>query len=446
MTRYAWDKLDEKEVEEFSKGYKDFISEVKTEYETAEYIISEAQKNGFENIETKDRLDVGDKVFWVFNEKLVLLARVGEVKDSLRVIASHIDTPHIEIKIKPVEEKKEENLGVLKIGYYGGFYPYLWLNRPLELRGVLYKNGEKKHVKIGGLIISDHLPHLSRKRMEERKAGEVVRWEELKILAVNKKKDEEEGFKKMIYEILSEKIGIDFTGDDFVRGSFQIVPENPATDLGMDSSLIGAYGHDDRVSVYASLRSLLDKSGEKFTSIGLFVDKEEIGSESNTSARSEAIKYFVEMLADKMGYKDNIRKLFLNSKGISADVTAGVSPGFEDAYDIENSSILGGGLSVERFLDYNGRYMQNEASLRFTDWFISILEKRSVPWQASITFSKTDPKLGGGGTISAYMSRTGMEVIDSGIPVIGMHSPMEIISKADLYTSYLGFKAFYEED
>ncbi len=442
--RYAWDKLDEKEIEKISEEYKKFLSENKTEYETAEYLIEKAKENGFENLEEKEKISPGDKIYWIFNEKLVLMAKIGNNIDSFRIIGSHIDSPHIEVKIKPVENKKDINLGVLKISYYGGFYPYLWLNRPLEMRGIVYKGGEKKKFRIGGLVISDNLPHLSRKRMEERKAGEVVRWEELKIISTNKKKGED-GFGDLIYDIISEKVGFDFNENDFIRASIQIVPENGPVDVGMDKSMIGGYGHDDRVSVFTSLKAVLEYDNEDVTGIGLFVDKEEIGSESNTSARSEAIKYFFEKLLEKSTSSTSLREVMLRSKGISADVTAGVSPGFEDAYDVENSAVIGGGLSVERFLDYNGRYMQNEASIKFVDWFVGILEKRNIPWQATTTFSKTDPKLGGGGTISAYMARTGMEVIDSGIPVIGMHSPFEIISKADLYAAYLGYKAFLEE-
>ncbi len=443
--RYAWDKVDEEEVNRISEMYKSFINHAKTEYEVIKSTVKEAERNGFKNLEETENLSSGDKVYWVFREKLCFLAQIGENTENLRIIGAHADSPRIELKIKPVEEKKEENLGVLKVSYYGGFYPYLWLNRPLELRGVVFKEGKRIDVKIDGIIISDQLPHLSKLRMEERKAGEVIKWEEMKALAVNKRIGEEDGFKKLVYKLISEKLGIDFTEEDFIRAHLQLVPAGECVDIGLDSSMIGAYGHDDKVCCFAGLRAFLEKENNNNTCILMLVDKEEIGSESDTSAKSEGVKYFFEKIIEKTGVGISLRELLINSKGISADVSAGVTPGFEDAYDIENSPILGGGMAIERFLDYSGRYRQNEPSIKYVDWLIEILNKRKIPWQGVVSFSKTDPKLGGGGTISAFMARTGMEVIDAGIPVIGMHSPLEIISKADLYSTYLGYKAFYEE-
>ena len=440
----AWDVLDEKEVMEFAEKYRNFLSECKTEFETVEKSIESAEKNGFRNMEHVERLESGDKVYWNFRDRMCFFAKIGEKKERCRIICAHCDSPRIELKVNPVEEKKDANLGVFKLAYYGGTHAYIWLNRALELRGVIYREGEKIRVHIPGIIISDLLPHLSGKRMEERKAKEIVRWEELKALAANRA-GEKKDFKKAIYEILSERIGIKIGERDFVRAHLYLVPEEPVKDAGIDKSMLAGYGHDDRACCFASLMALMH--GENFPEncAVIFVDREEIGSESFSSAKSECVKFFFEMLAEKANLRISLRRLLIDSNGISADVTTALQPGFEDCFDVQNAPVLGNGVAIERYLATAGKYQQNEASAKYVDYLISVLEKRNIPWQGVVGFSKTDPSLGGGGTISGFMGRLGMNVIDAGIPVIGMHTPMEIISKADLYACYLAYKAFFEE-
>ncbi len=440
----AWDLLSEKEVMEFAEKYRDFLSECKTEFEVIEKSIEIAEKNGFQSMENAEKLESGDKVYWSFRDRMCFFARVGESRERCRIICAHCDSPRIELKINPVEEKKDANLGVFKLAYYGGTHAYIWLNRMLELRGIIYKNNEKISVRIPGIIISDLLPHLSGKRMEERKAKEIVKWEELKALAANRTRERKD-FKKTIYEILSEKTGIDFEEKDFVRAHLYLVPEEPAKDAGIDKSMLAGYGHDDRACCFASLMALMNSENFPENCVVIFVDREEIGSESFSSAKSECMKFFFENLAEKANLRISLRRLLIDSKGISADVTTALHPGFEDCFDAQNAPVLGKGAAIERYLATAGKYYQNEASAKYVDYIISVLEKRKIPWQGVVGFSKTDPSLGGGGTISGFMGRLGMDVIDMGIPVIGMHTPMEIISKVDLYACYLAYKAFFEE-
>lgn len=427
------------DVEKFAEDYKKFVSECKTEYEVVERFVKDAEKNGFVSLEEKDRLEKGDKIYWVFDDRLCMLAKIGD-SEELRLIGVHADSPRIELKLKPFEDKKDLNLGVMKIGFYGGIAPYIWLNHPLELRGVIYYNGEKRFVKIRDLVISDHLIHLSRKRLEERKAEELIKWEEMKVLSVLG--NEGEDLKRKMLELISKEAGIELEEKDLIKANFVLVPSYDAMDIGLDKSMIGAYGHDDKSSCFASFRAMLE-ANVKNTSILVVVDKEEIGSESRTSIRSEAVRYFIEELLNKAG-KNEIRKILLRSKAISSDVTGAASPGFEDMYDIENAAKLGKGVVVERFHSYAGKYYQNEASLKFTEWIVKKFDENKVPWQGAVLVSKTDPKIGGGGTISSFMSRFGMNVIDIAIPTIGMHTPLEIISKSDLHAAFRAFKTFYE--
>jgi len=426
-------------VEKFAENYKQFVSKCKTEYEVAQEFVEIAKQNGFVNLEEKDKIEVGDKIYWVFDDRLCMFAKISDTEE-LRLIGVHSDSPRLELKLKPFEDKKDLNIGVMKIGFYGGIAPYIWLNHPLELRGVIYYNGEKKFVKIKNLVISDHLIHLSRKRLEERKAEEVIKWEEMKVLSVlgNQEKD----LKKKMLEIISKEVGIELEEKDFIKANFVLVPSYEAMDIGLDKSMIGAYGHDDKSLCFASFAALLE-ANVKNTSMLVVVDKEEIGSESRTSIRSEAVRYFIEELLNKAG-NNKIRKTLLKSKAISADVTAAVAPGFEDVYDIENSAKLGKGVVIERFHSYAGKYYQNEASLKFTEWIVNKLDANNIPWQAAVLVSKTDPKMGGGGTISSFMARFGMNVIDIAIPTIGMHTPLEIIAKSDLHAAFRAFKVFYE--
>lgn len=426
------------EVEKFAEEYKKFVSDCKTEYEVVENFVKEAEKNEFVNLEEKEKLEKGDKIYWVFDDKLCMLAKIAN-SEELRLIGVHADSPRIELKLKPFEDKKDLNLGVMKIGFYGGMAPHTWLNHPLELRGVIYKEGEKKLFRIKNLVISDHLIHLSRKRLEERKAEELIKWEEMKVLSALGNGEE---LKKKMLKLISKEAGIEIEEKDLIKANFVLVPSYNAMDIGLDKSMIGAYGHDDKSCCFASFKAFLE-ADPKHTSILVVVDKEEIGSESRTSIKSEAVRYFIEEILRKAG-NNEIRKTLLKSKAISADVSAAVAPGFEDMYDIENAAKLGKGAVIERFHSYAGKYYQNEASLRFTEWIVKIFEENKVPWQSSVLVSKTDPKIGGGGTISSFIARFGMNVIDVAIPTLGMHTPFEIISKFDLHAAFKGYKVFYE--
>jgi len=312
----------------------------------------------------------------------------------------------------------------------------------LELRGVaVRRDGGRVRVRVGGLVAPDLLPHLSRKRFSERKGGEVVRGEEVKVLLANR--PVEGGWKRAVLRLLEERYGL--SEEDLVTADLEVVPAYKPFSAGLDGSLVAGYGQDDRVCVYTGFTALLDAGEPAYTSVFWVVDKEEIGSETNTSAQSEFFRYFLSRLMEASGgYSElGLREALLNTRAVSADVGAGVNPGFSGYYDRENFARLGGGVVFEKYLSAAGKGGANEAHAEYAAWVRRVLDDADVPWQAALLVSKADPGMGGGGTISRFMARLGMDVIDLGVALLGMHSPLEVSSKADVYAAYLGYRAFY---
>ena len=446
--KIAWELLNRDDIEKFVKGYINFIGSAKTEREVIEFLISEAKTYGFIDIDNVEKLKPGDKVYKVFKNKTAIFAVVGseKINKGLRLIAAHADAPRLDPKIVPLTEDKDSQIALLNMGFYGGIIPYQWVNIPLELRGIVATKEGIKKIKIKNLIITDLLPHLSRKKFEERKASDTVKGEELKVLLANipSKEKEKKSWKKTVLDILFKEYGI--KEEDFISADIEIVPALDPIEVGVDKSMIAAYGQDDRVCVYTAFKALLDTRDEKNTKVLWIVDKEEIGSESNTSAQSEFFKYFVaKLLEKKEAYTElNLRETLINTRAISADVGSVINPNFKGViYDLNNAARLGSGLILEKYLNAAGKGGENEAHAEFVAWIRKILDESNVPWQPALLVSKAE-RIGGGGTISRYMARMGMDVIDMGVGLLGMHSPFEIASKADIYSAYIGYRVFYE--
>ncbi len=435
----AWGMLNNKDVFSFADEYKKFIGNAKTEREVVSEIIRLAEKSGFKPWpKSKERFYIS------FKEKAIALVVKGmeRPENGLFVLAAHLDSPRIDLKMVPLYEDKDSNLALLDTHYYGGIKKYQWLNHPLAMHGVIVKkNGKKINVKLGEkgdevLVIPDLLPHLAKKQLEK-PAKEFIEGENLDLVAghipkkYKEKGKEEASIKKAILDILNKKYGIEEA--DLISADLEVVPAGQPRDVGFDRGLIGGYGHDDRSSVFTVLKAVLGTKRPARTVVAFFFDKEEIGSEGNTSAKSHFLRHVVSLIA-----KDPDLAL-LNSVAISADVDAGIHPLYKDVFEKKNAGVLGRGVIITKYTGYGGKYMASEARAEFVASIRRILDSAKVPWQPG-TLGKVDA--GGGGTVAAYLARYGMDIIDMGVPVLSMHSPFEIISKADLYSAYLAFKAF----
>jgi aspartyl aminopeptidase len=377
------------------------------------------------------------------------LARIGKKKfaEGCKIIMAHVDSPHLDLKISPLYE--DENLAFFKTHYYGGIKKYQWPTIPLALHGDIYlEDGSKKEIVIGEkeddtkFMITDLLPHLEGKK--ERK----VKGEDLNLLVgslpVDDKKIKEK-VKLAVLEILYEKYGI--KEGDFSSAELQAVPAAKASDIGVDRSFVGGFGHDDKSSSFTSIEALINSKDAEFSQICVLIDREEIGSEGATGAQSVVVERFFVKLLQLAGIKNvgmnNVYEMFEKSEMISGDVTAGVDPDYKDVHDLKNSVRFGYGLALEKHTGYGGKYSSSEASAKFVQSLKSSLDKnKNAVYQISGGLGKIDQ--GGGGTIAKYMANRGLDIIDAGVPVFNMHAPLELISKADLYSAYLGYKVFYE--
>jgi len=445
-TWLSYKPADMKKVFAFSEKYKDFLSSSKTERLCTANVISALTKSGFKNISSVKKAKPFDKLFKVFKNKTVIAFIVGKNPEDVHIIGSHMDSPRLDLKPLPLYE--DADLALLQSHYYGGVKKYHWVNLPLALHGVIFtKKGKKVTLSIGEkdsepkFLIPDLLPHLGRDQLD-RKGSKVVSGEELNIvvgsLPVNDKAIKEQ-VKFAILKKLHEDYGL--IEEDFATAELEFVPASKAVDVGFDRSLIGAYGQDDKVCVYTSLQALLSISNPSKTAVALFVDKEEIGSVGDTGADSFILKTFAEDYVKLLGLKITSNKILELAKAISADVTAGLNPNYKDVQDSQNVSFLGHGVSVEKYGGGGGKYSTNDAHAEYMSFIRLLVDKHKVPWQTG-EMGKID--IGGGGTIAMFMSRYGMDTVDVGPCVLGMHSPCELTSKSDVYSAYLFYKAFFE--
>ena len=441
----SWLELNKNQVFKFTDGYKTFMAKSKTERLCAENVISILKKKGFKEMSSVKKAKAGDKIYKLFKNKAVFATVIGKNNQQWQLIGSHLDSPRLDLKHLPVYE--DSGLGLIKTHYYGGIKKYHWVNTPLSMHGIVFtKAGKRVTISIGDkdsepkFIIPDLLPHLAKNQME-RKAPKIVEGEELNILVGHLPvKDEKikEQIKFTVLKYLNEKYGL--IEEDFATAEIELVPASNPVDIGFDSALIAAYGQDDKVCVYTSLLALLETKVPKNTAVAFFADKEEIGSMGDTGAASFILKNFADQYAKLVGLNCQVCDLFENSNAVSADVTAGMNPNYKDVHDPSNASFLGRGVSVEKYGGGGGKYSTHDASAEYMQYIRNILDKNKIAWQTG-ELGKID--LGGGGTIAMFISRYGMNCLDVGPCILAMHSPCEIASKADIYSAYLFYKAFF---
>jgi aspartyl aminopeptidase len=445
----SWLTYNEKQKTEifaFAEKYKEFMGKSKTERLCVQNTLAILNKNGFKNIDSLKKVKTGDKIYKNVKDKTVIAAVIGKDTKKWQLIGSHVDSPRLDLKPNPVYE--DSNLGLIKTHYYGGVKKYHWVNTPLALHGVVFtKNGKKVTINIGDkldepkFIIPDLLPHLAKNQME-RKAPKIVEGEELNILVghipVNDEKIKEQ-IKFSLLKFLNEKYGI--IEEDFFTAELELVPATNPMDIGFDRGLIAAYGQDDKVCVYSSLMALTETKNPLHTAVGFFVDKEEIGSMGDTGAASFILQNFAYDYICLTGLKIDVSQLLELSNAVSADVTAGMNPNYKDVHDPSNASYLGKGVSVEKYGGGGGKYSTHDSSAEYMNYLRLMLDKNKIAWQTG-ELGKID--LGGGGTIGMYLSRYGMNCVDIGPSILGMHSPCEVTSKADVYSAYLFYQAFFK--
>jgi len=446
----VWTKIDEdtrREAEDFCKTYKDFLNKAKTEREVVNYIYTRAKENQFIDIRDLNSIKPGQKIVFTNKDKVAALVVIGDqpLSQGVNLVVSHIDSPRLDLKARPLYEADEQAL--FKTHYYGGIKKYQWLSIPLALHGlVVKKDGTVTNITIGEkeddvvFTISDLLPHLAKDQMEK-KMSEAIRGENLNILVGNQPlpKVEKEPIKQHILKILEDKYGI--KEDDLSSAELEMVPAFKAKDVGFDSSMIGSYGQDDRVSAYTSLQALLEIKKPSRTAVCLFVDKEEIGSTGNTGLQSLIIENLMVELLHREGSCDyyNLRKCLANSYALSADVNAAVDPNYPEVFEKMNCSFLSRGVVITKYTGSRGKVDSNDANPEFLGKLRSLFDDRQVAWQVG-ELGKVD--IGGGGTVAQYIARYGMEVIDCGVAVLSMHSPFEVVSKIDVFMAYQAYKAF----
>ena len=435
-----------KKADKFAEGYKEFLNLAKTERESVDYAVKAAEANGFVPFDPSHKYKAGDKVYYNNRGKAICLAVIGKkgAKEGVRIAAAHIDNPRIDLKPIPLYESSE--LALLKTHYYGGIKHYQWTAIPLSMHGVIVrKDGTEITVNVGDkpgdpqFTITDILPHLGRDQMRK-SLGEAFTGEDLNILIGSLPLPDAEGeqlYKLHIMKILNEQYGI--VESDLISAEISFVPAFRAADIGFDRSMVGAYGHDDRVCAYPALEAIFKCKTPDHTVITCLADKEEIGSVGNTGLASEYLSYFVADLAAAEGLEP--RHVWSASSCLSADVTAAFDPTYGYAYEPGNSCYLNRGVGISKYTGARGKGGSNDASAEFVGWVRRMLDDAKVVWQIG-ELGKVDQ--GGGGTVALDIARLNADVIDVGVPVLSMHAPFEVVSKLDVYMAYKAFKAYFE--
>lgn len=453
----SWTNYNKKElgeIDRLSKNYIDFISENKTEREATSALISLAEKNGYRNldeiIKNGEKLEQGSKIYAVNMKKAIVMLNIGKdiTRDGLNILGAHLDSPRLDTKQNPLYEKDE--FAYLNTQYYGGIKKYQWVTIPLSIHGVIIKkDGSLVKVSIGEndddpvLFISDLLIHLAQEQMKK-PANEVIEGENLDIVVGTKplNGEEKEAVKANILKLLKEKYGVD--EDDLWSSELEIVPAGRAREAGLDRSLILGYGHDDRCCAYTSALAMMEVDNPSKTACGLFVDKEEIGSVGATGMESKFFENVIAEVLDRMGiYSElNLKRTLRNSRMLSSDVSATFDPLYADKFDKPNAAQYGRGIVFNKYTGGRGKSSSNDANAEYLAKLRKIFNDNNVVFQ-SAELGRVD--VGGGGTIAYILSLYGMEVVDSGIAVLSMHSPWEAISKADLYEAKKGYVAFLKD-
>ncbi|MDD6484992.1 MAG: aminopeptidase [Clostridiales bacterium] len=445
------DENEEKEMQTLCDEYRAFLDTGKTERECVYEGIRLAKENGYKNLDEVEELKPGDKVYKINRGKNILLAVIGseDIEKGINLVGAHIDSPRLDLKQNPLYESND--MALLKTHYYGGIKKYQWTTIPLAMHGVVYtKNGERAEIKIGEdendpvFIITDLLPHLASEQMTK-KMTEGIGGEDLNILIGGrpmKSDDAKEKVKLAILKKLNEKYNM--TERDFQTAEIEMVPAFKAKNVGLDESFIGAYGQDDRVCAFTTLKAVLEVEKPGRTAMAILVDKEEIGSCGNTGALSAFFEMTVAEIIEKLKGSCTItsyNKCIANSACMSSDVNAGVDPTFESVSEKRNASFLNGGVVLTKYTGARGKSGSSDANAEFVYEIAKIMDDAGVVWQTG-ELGKVDQ--GGGGTIAQYVANLNMDVIDAGVSVLSMHAPYEITAKTDVYMAYRAYKAFYE--
>lgn len=440
-------RLDEKEMQkafDFCEGYKRFLDKAKTERGAVEEIISVLKQNGYTEFDHNRKYQPGDKIYQNNRGKALIMATVGKnsMEQGVHIAASHIDSPRLDLKPRPLYEAEE--LALFKTHYYGGVKKYQWTAIPLALHGVIVKkDGTHVEVDIGEaagdpvFCVTDLLPHLAADQMK-RTLHDAIRGEELNILIGSlpfRDDDVSDRVKLNIIRLLHEKYGV--IESDLISAELEMVPAFPAKDLGLDRSMIGAYGQDDRVCAYTSLMGALSCEHPDVTLVTIFADKEEVGSDGNTGLNSEFLRYFVEDLAAPHGVEG--RTVLSRSKCLSADVSAALDPTFADVHERYNAPKANYGVCFAKYTGARGKSGTSDASAEFVGEIRKMMEDNHVIWQIG-ELGKVDQ--GGGGTVAQFIANLNVDVIDIGVPVLSMHAPFEVTAKLDVYMAYKAFETF----
>ena len=445
----GWDVVDEtteKAIFDYAEGYKTYLDKGKTERDCVKYTVELAEAAGFVPYERGMELTPGTRVYRINRGRAVNLAVIGSapLDQGVSIVAAHIDSPRLDLKPSPLYEAEE--MAFLKTHYYGGIRKYQWVTIPLELRGVVaMKDGSLVDISVGGnpgdplFTIDDLLPHLAADQ-SRKPLGEAIPGESLNILVGSRPFKDDEGagrVKLAVMALLNEKYGI--TEGDFISAEIEAVPAFNAADVGFDRSLIGAYGHDDRVCGYAALKAMLELGTPCRTAVCVLADKEEIGSVGVSGMQSAFFDTFMEDLCDSQNVP--VRVCYEKSFCLSSDVTAAYDPNFAEVYERNNSSLINYGVGLCKYTGSRGKGGASDAGAEAVAYIRRLLDDRGILWQMA-ELGKTDQ--GGGGTVAAYMANRNIDTLDAGVPVLSMHAPWETVSKLDCYMTYAACKAVYE--
>ena len=445
-TSYACSEQEIKTADEFCGDYMEFLNKCKTEREAAAFIKELAEKEGYVPFDPSAKYNAGDKVYSDIHSKALILCTFGRqgLENGAKIVASHIDSPRLDLKPNPLYEDSE--LALFKTHYYGGIKKYQWTAIPLSLHGVVFRrDGSSVTVRLGDgegeprFVVTDLLPHLDKKQASK-PLEDAILGENLNILVGSRPFGQDKGsemVKLNIMKLINEKYGI--TEADFLSAELEAVPAFPAVDIGFDRSMIGAYGHDDRVCAYPSVMAAFAAKAPEFTAVTVVTDKEEIGSDGNTGLNSAYLKHFIADIAATQGLKG--RDVLRASECLSADVNAGFDPTYPSVHDKMNAAFLNRGIVVTKYTGARGKSGTNDANAEYAAKIQRLFDAEKVAWQTG-ELGKVDE--GGGGTVAKYIANLGVQVIDVGVPVLSMHAPFEVVAKLDVYAAFKGFKAFLE--
>jgi aspartyl aminopeptidase len=445
---------EQKKAMEYAEPYINFLNQAKTERETVAYTLDLLLKNKFTPLSKKG----SKKVYSIFRNKTMAVAVIGTdpVSNGFNMVAAHVDSPRVDLKQNPLYEDSNSAMGCMRTHYYGGIKKYQWVSTPLALHGVIIKNdGSTLNICLGEnedepvFIIPDLLPHLAHKEQYTKNLGDAIDASKMNLVFSGMQEpysDEKEAIKAYALKLLNEKYGI--TEQDFLSAELQLVPAHKARNCGFDNSMIVGYGQDDRISAYNALMALINNIPEKpkRTMVVYFSDKEEVGSQGSTGAHSIFIRDFIsDLLAHNQedNGSANLRKTFMNSQILSADVSAAIDPNYPNVHERQNAILFNYGIGINKFTGSGGKYGCNDANAEFLAKVLRIFNEAGIYWQLG-ELGKVDE--GGGGTIAYILSNLGAEVLDCGVGLMGMHSLYELSSKADLYSTYLAYKAFLKAE